>query len=143
MMHRAETETETPESNDPEVRPAIGAGELSAQLKRLLPREDRELLELYCNNGVSLRTLARTLGCSHGHLSRRVQAMLDRLTCRKAEMIALRGHELQGLHYEVAVRRYISGESKMQIARALGVYPMIVRSILDEVDAWCDVGRPG
>lgn len=102
----------------------------------LLPREQRQLLELWSSGTVSTRALAGLLGCTSGTLVRRIHAMHRRLTQPMAKHLAMAGGQLAPTHREIAVRVFVHGEPQRQVARELGMSIHEVRRIADEVRGW-------
>jgi DNA-directed RNA polymerase specialized sigma24 family protein len=109
------------------------------QMKALLPKNDLLLLELSSNQQVSFGRLASALRCNRGTISRRVASLRRRIEHPYASIVALYSRELSSLYRQVAVRRYLWGQTKTQIARELNLQPGQVRQALDAINVWCSV----
>jgi DNA-directed RNA polymerase specialized sigma24 family protein len=102
----------------------------------LLPASEQQLLCLWRDDAVSTRALARLLGCSHGSLVRRLHTMCRRLTQPVVMHIAQCGKQLGPTHREIAVRVFVWGQPRRQVARTLGLSAYDLRRHVDEIRGW-------
>ena len=110
-----------------------------ANLRRpaeLLPPRERQLVALWASGTVSTRALAGVLGCDHGTLVRRMQAIYRRLNQPIALHLVHLGQQLAPTHRDVAVRTFLWGQAQRQIAQELGLTQYEVRRIAAEVRGW-------
>lgn len=102
----------------------------------LLPPQERQLLALWGSGTVSTRALAGVLGCAHGTLVRRLHAIYRRIDQPIAQHLACFGRQLAPTHREVALRLFLRGQSRRQIAKELRLNQHEVRRIAAEVRGW-------
>jgi hypothetical protein len=115
----------------------FAAGETSAQLRRLMRDEDRELLSVL-GSGVSAAAIAGVLGCNVGTLLRRIGRLRRMLSDPRAAVVARECGRLGPIPCEIAIRIFIWGQGARAIAEELNVGLRPALRVVEYVQWWVE-----
>ena len=103
---------------------------------RLLPRNDRQLMELLLPGQMTIRGVAVLLRKNPGIISRKASKIRMRLNHPVARALVLSGAELTPKTLRVARERFVSGKSPTNISHNLGISVNQVRLLIRQILKW-------
>lgn len=116
--------------------PAADASARLAAVTRLLPAEDRRLIDLLVVRGLSHRAAARELALPPGVITRRVRRIRNLLASPTIRAIAEHIDSLASPVREVAIDHFFSRMSIRLIGDRVGLTRREVQARLDYVRGW-------
>ena len=122
------------------------AGEVPATLLRrakLLPDDEKLLLELSVQRRLSSRQIGQILGVDNGTVSRRVRRIKRKLTDPVAVALCDPTCGLDPALRDLAVAHFLRGASARQLAADAGTTPEAVRRRIEYVRGWVRGRREG
>jgi DNA-directed RNA polymerase specialized sigma24 family protein len=127
---------------DRQVRPLDCPPELRRRAAALPPTQ-RALLEMFWD-GQRIRSMARLLNLPAGTVSRRIRALLGRLSDPVVRLLVDRSNELPAQYQQIAVSRWLHGRSVRWLAGEYGLSRHEVQAVLCFVRGWAKAaGRRG
>ena len=100
---------------------------------RLLDAKDRLLIEMYLDNGASIRQLAALTGMTETRLARRINNLIKRLGSSQYIRCLRQADKIETFEMDLAKRYFLWGLSMRQIARDKGCSYHSVRKTISKI----------
>lgn len=106
------------------------------QRLRLLPRDDRVLVEMAMQHHMSRRQMGSVLGCSPGNVSRRLRRVTRRLADPLVGALISDAGSLADEYRQAGIQHFLLGTSVADLARARRISKAQAHGMIQYIRGW-------